>query len=447
MRGHVSSRGPLGKPGKDGKRRHEGPPYTVVVELGEMPAQMCPVCTDKRGGHKLHWITGNALDKCPTCGGELDDVLERRQYSRSGFKLKREADAALVKQLDARNQGTYQEPTAATVGEFLVRRWLPDIKDSLKPSTFASYEQHVTAYLVPHLGSIRLRHLDPGHVNKMYRELAETKCKYRAGNLSPKTRRLVHITLRKALGDAERWGLVPRNAAALANPPKVTRHPMCVWTRDELRTFLDAVAEDRLFALWRTLAMTGMRRGEVCGLMWRHVDFAHATLNVEQSRVNVGGVVLVSEPKTGKGRALAVDAGTLEALKTWRDRQADELLELEFPQSPTTYLFTDAAGEPLHPDRVTKLFDEHHAAIRAEILKRHEEAGTEGDPPAFPRIRLHDLRHTHATHLLQAGIHPKVVSERLGHATISITLDTYSHVMPGMQESAVEMLAAMLDAD
>src|SRR5450830_70991 len=122
MRGHIASRGPINPKTK----KHEGPPYAIVVELGEMPAQMCPVCTDKRGGHKLHWITGKALDKCPTCDGELDDVLERRQYSRSGFKLKREADAALVKQLDARNQGVYQEPTNTTVAEFLVKRWLPD---------------------------------------------------------------------------------------------------------------------------------------------------------------------------------------------------------------------------------------------------------------------------------------------------------------------------------
>jgi len=439
MRGHITSRGPLGKPDKNGKRRHEGAPYAIVVELGEMPAQRCPVCVDPRGGRRLHWLDGKPLAVCPKCGGELDDVRERRQYTRGGFKLKREADAALIKQLDARNEGTYQEPTNTTVAEFLVNRWLPDVKDSLKPTTFAGYTNDVTAWIVPGIGTRRLRQLDPGHVNHLLRDLAATKCKYRTGNLSPKTRRLIYITLRKALADAERWGLVPRNAAALADPPKVTRRPMHVWSRDELRVFLDHVAEDRLFALWRVFATSGARRGEVLGLQWRHVDFAHATLNLEQSRVIVGYEVLVSEPKTGHGRSVPLDANTVAALKAWRDVQADELLALEFPQGPETYLFTDAAGEPLHPDRVTKIFGLHQAAIRAAQKKL--------DPPVeFPRIRLHDLRHTHATHLLQAGIHPKVVQERLGHATISTTMDIYSHVLPGMQESAAELVAAILDA-
>lgn len=153
--------------------------------------------------------------------------------------------------------------------------------------------------------------------------------------------------------------------------------------------------------------------------------------------------MLVSEPKTGHGRAVPLDANTVAALKAWRDRQADELLVLELAQGPETYLFTDWAespGEPLHPDRVTKIFGLHQAAVRAAQKKL--------DPPLeFPRIRLHDLRHTHATHLLQAGIHPKVVQERLGHATISTTMDIYSHVLPGMQESAAELVAAMLDAE
>ena len=429
MRGHVTSRGPVGRSGK-----REGPPYCVVVELGEQPAQRCPVCVDKRGAHKLHWIDGKPLAKCPTCSGELETVRERRQWSRSGFKLKREADAALAKHLVARDEGTYQEPSNTTVAEFLLQRWLPTIKNSVKPSTYGGYEHHVSAYLVPHLGTVRLHHLDPGHVNKFYAELAASKGGRSGRCLSPKTRRLIHITLRKALGDALRWGLVSRNAAALANPPKVMRRSLDVWTEEQLRTFLHCVAEDRLLAMWRLFATTGMRRGEVLGLQWKHVDFARATLSVEQSRVNVGYAVAVSETKTGRGRSLSVDGKTVEMLKVWRDRQADELLALAYAQGLETYLFTDAAGEPLHPDRVTKLFDLHQAAIRAKDSR-------------FPRVRLHDLRHTHATHLLQAGVHPKVVQERLGHATISTTLDIYSHVMPGMQESAAALIATMLETN
>jgi integrase len=426
MRGHVSSRGPINP--KTGK--HEGPPYSFSIELGEQPAQRCPVCADPRGGHRLHWITGKPLVACPDCGGELEEVRERRQFTKGGFKRKQEAQAALDKQLVARREDTYQEPTTITVGEYLQRRWLPTVENSLKPTTFAGYTNDVAAHIVPNLGHLRLRHLDPGHVNELYAKLAKTPCKYRAGNLSPKTRRLIHITLRKALGDAVRWGLVPRNAAALADPPKVPQHSMTVWTREQLRVFLDHVAEDRLFALWRTVATTGMRRGEVLALQWKHTDVAHSTLNVEQSRVIVGYEVVLSTPKTKAGRrSIPVDPNTLTALKKWRIRQAEELLALGSRPSQETYVFTDAIGEPLHPDRVTKLFE--IARLAAEV----------------PRIRLHDLRHTHATHLLQNGVHPKVVQERLGHATISTTMDIYSHVMPGMQESAAALVAAALDAD
>ncbi len=434
MRGHVISRGPVNP--KTGK--HEGAPYTYVVELGEQPAQRCPICVDARGGHRLHWVKGKPLEACPNCGGEMETIRERRQKTKGGYLRKKDAQADLEKQLVERREGTYREPSLLTVQEYLTEKWLPAIQHTIKPSTYASYQGHVTMYLIPHLGQLRLRDLEPADVNALYSKLANTLGGRGGACLSAKTRRLVHITLRKALGDAVRWRLVPFNAAADADPPRVTRQRMQVWTRDDLRAFLDHVAEDRLFAMWRTFAMSGLRRGEVLGLLWKHVDFDHAVLNVEQSRVNVGYEVVVSETKTGRGRAVSLDARTMEALAA---------LELEHPQTPEGYVFTDDKGEPLHPDRVTKLFDDHQAALRAYIVKRHRESGAEGDPQTPKRIRLHDLRHTRATHMLQAGVHPKVVQEILGHATISTTMDIYSHVMPGMQESAAEMLAALLDGD
>jgi integrase len=441
MRGHVISRGPINSRGK-----HEGPPYTVVVELGEQPAQECTRCADPRGGHKLYWLLGEPFKTCPKCGAQLENVRKRRQWTKSGFKLKREADAALAKQLVDRREGTYQEPTNTTVTEFLMQRWLPTVKNSVKPTTYFGYKRDCEAYLVPSLGSLRLRYLDPGHVNRFYGDLAAADAGRRGQGLSPKSRRLIHITLRKALGDAVKWGLIPRNAAALADPPRVTQRPMSVWNEEQLRAFLDSVADDRLYTMWRTFAMTGVRRGEALGLQWRHIDFANATLNLDQSRVAVGYEVVVSETKTGRGRGVSIDGSTLAAIKSWRDRQADELLAVDIAQGPDTWVFTDRAGEPLHPDRVTKLFGIHQVALRAEIVARHTAVGARGDAPEFPRVRLHDLRHTHATILLRAGVHPKVVQERLGHATISTTLDIYSHVLPGMQESAAALAAARVDA-
>jgi integrase len=284
---------------------------------------------------------------------------------------------------------------------------------------------------VPRLGALRLRVLDPGHVNKMYRELGQARGGRRGESLAPATRRHIHTTLRRALRDAVKWGLVSRNAAALADPPRVDRHnrTMNVWTREQIRTFLNHVADDRLFAMWRVFATTGMRRGEVCGLQWKHIDFERSLLTVRQARVNVGYKVQLGTTKTGASRVIPVGLNTVAALKAWRDRQADEFLELEIAQSPDHYLFTDKAGEPLHPDRVTKLFDQ---AVKAAGL---------------PRIRLHDVRHSYATIGLLNGIHPKVMAERLGHADVMITLQTYSHVLKGMQESAAELLEASIDSE
>ena len=443
LRGHIYSQGPLGEDGK-----HHGTPWGVVVELGEQPAQRCPVCVDGRGAHKRMWVKGRPLTECRRCHGPLDDVKVRKQFTRSGIAIKREAEAILKAQIGEREAGTYVEPSTMTVGEFLTKRWLPDTKASRKPSTHSSYEHHVNAYLVPALGTLLLRHLDAGHINAMYTDLAAPDAGQRGKGLSPATRRRIHHTLRRALRHALKWKLVQHNAAASADPPALDSAPeaMHVWTREQLRTFLAHVAEDRLFALWRTAATTGMRRGELCGLQWRHVDFEHSTLRVQQARVVVNWKVVLSTPKTKNGRrSIPVGPGTLAALKAWRDAQADTLYDLGFPQSPATYLFTDAAGEPLHPEKVTTLFNEHQDTLRAAILKAHAEAHAEGDPPVLPRIRLHDVRHTYATLGALDGIPAKVMAERLGQDVMTY-MQTYVHNLPGMSGSAAELLEARIDA-
>jgi integrase len=173
--------------------------------------------------------------------------------------------------------------------------------------------------------------------------------------------------------------------------------------------------------------MTGMRRGEAAGLRWVDVDLKSARISVCQARVTVGYKVQLSEPKTRRvRRSIALDGGTVSVLRHWKGGQARERLEWGPAWTNTGYVFTREDGLPYHPDRVTKLFEE--AVERLNL----------------PRIRLHDLRHTHATIALSAGVHPKVVSERLGHANISITLDTYSHAVPALEEEAAAKLAAML---
>ena len=204
---------------------------------------------------------------------------------------------------------------------------------------------------------------------------------------------------------------------------------MKTWTKEQLKKFLESVAEERLSPLWHTIAMTGMRRGEAIGLRWSDVDLENGRLSVRRALIPSGREVIVSEPKTIKGRrVIAIDPGTIEVLKAQAARQLDEQKEWDDAWVETGLVFTQENGAALDPETVTRYFRQ---AVKRSML---------------PAIRLHDLRHTHATLALQAGIHPKVVSERLGHATISITLDTYSHAVPAMQEEAAALIAGLVFA-
>ncbi len=227
------------------------------------------------------------------------------------------------------------------------------------------------------------------------------------------------------------WGYLNRNPAALAVKPKQRSAgsvDMRTWTADELRRFLDHVRDDRLFPAWRLAASTGLRRGELLGLRWQDVDLHAGRVSVRQTLTTVGNKVAFGEPKTARGkRNIALDGVTIGALRTWRTQQAQERLALGPVWQDTGLVFSREDGSLIHPDTFSFWFDRH---VRAADV---------------PRIRFHDLRHTHATLALQAGVPAKVVSERLGHATVAFTLDVYSHVIPALQEDAAERIAALVD--
>ena len=201
------------------------------------------------------------------------------------------------------------------------------------------------------------------------------------------------------------------------------------WNAKQLKGFLDATKQDRLGPLWRVLAMTGMRRGEACGLRWEDVDLEKGRLSVRRALIPHGDGVIVSEPKTARGRrSIALDPGTIEAPKAQAQRQLADQEDKREVWSDSGYVFTKESGEPLPPQMASRAFAQ--AAATAKL----------------PRIRLHDLRHTHASLALAAGINPKVISERLGHATVSITLDTYSHAIPAMREEEAALIADLVFA-
>jgi integrase len=308
------------------------------------------------------------------------------------------------------------------LGSFLTDLWLPAIRPTLRNSTHTAYSSHVRNHLEPHLGDQVMRKLQPQRLNVLYAELLAGGNMKSAVGLAPETVIRVHATLHRALRDAVRWGYLRENPADRADPPKqkMGSQKMRTWSAEELRRFLEAASEDRDHILWLLYAMTGMRRGEGLGLRWQDVDLVGGVIAVRQTVIDVGGRVEFSTPKTARGRrVIALDPSTLKTVRNhWarNKRPADSLV------------FCRSDGLPLKPGQVTRRF----SAILAKA--------------GLPRIRLHDLRHTHATLALQLGIHPKIVSERLGHSTIAFTLDVYSHATPHMQSDAAVRLGELMSA-
>jgi len=416
MRGHVRHRG-----------ESTSGSWEYIVDVGMHAAQRCTVC-----GRRL-WIERRPKESCPKCGGALKETEERRRETKAGFSTQKECQTAMNKLLVAVEQHNYAAPTKASVRDYLTKEWLPAVKSTIRPTTYNSYVQHVECHIVPHIGTVKLQKLSGSQVNALYAKLAETGRKDGKTSLSPMTIHHVHACLHKACKDAVRWGHISRNPLDAADPPRKKgdgTKEMRTWTKEQVKAFLEAMKDERLSPLWHTIAMTGMRRGEAIGLRWSDVDLEGGRLAVRRALIPSGRDVIVSEPKTVKGRrVIAIDPGTVEVLKAQAARQLDEQKEWDEAWIETGLVFTLENGAALDPESVSRYWRQ---AVKKSLL---------------PPIRLHDLRHTHATLALQAGIHPKVVSERLGHATISITLDTYSHAIPAMQEEAAALIAGLVFAN
>ncbi len=280
------------------------------------------------------------------------------------------------------------------------------------------------------MASITLADLAPADLRAWHATLLRKPKRWGGDPLSPTTVRLTHRVLRRALQDALRWELIDRNPCDAVIAPRRAEIEMRSWDAVQARTFLAHVEHDRLSAMWRLFVATGMRRGEVAGLRWIDVDLDAGRIAVRSTRVLVYTEVQVVEPKTRRSRrSVTLDAGTVDALRDHRARQEHERALGGEAWTDSGYVFVRKDGHPIDPDRITHLFGLAVAAC------------------GLPRIRLHDLRHTAATLALGAGVHPKVVSERLGHSSIALTLDTYSHVLPSMQEDAAAKMGSILDVD
>jgi integrase len=344
----------------------------------------------------------------------------RRQRRKSGFATRRAAQAFLNEQLMRLGDGSYAEPSKETVAEYLAE-WLDSIEGTVRPLSARQYRSRVRSRIIPSLGQVRLQSLSPVRVNAFYRELEQA-------GLSVATRRATHAVLHGALRDAVRWGKLVRNPADLADPPAATKTPVEAWTVSELSRFLDYVTSDRLYALWRLAATTGMRRGELAGLTWRCLDLDSARLSVEQQLYPVPGGVRFGPPKSARSRrTVALDAETVEALRSHRDAQLVERNFAADAYCDSDLVFADELGTPLHPDRLTRWF------------------GTRRHAAGIPTGTLHVLRHTAATLMLTSGVPVHIVAARLGDESTTV-LSTYAHLLPSSDEVAAERVAAALTA-
>ena len=334
-------------------------------------------------------------------------------------KTRQEVAEKLSKAVSDRVGGLVFDGDHETLGAYL-ERWIDEaVRDTVKQSTLENYAYVVRRHIIPDLGLVRLRNLKSRDVRRLYRE------KLDAG-LAPRTVQIIHTVLRRALQQAMRDDVLPRNICDAVTAPRQTRKEMRPLTPEQAKRLLAVAHGDRLEALYVLAITAGLREGELLGLRWDDIDLERRLLQVRRqlTRTRVG--LSFSTPKRGKARVVKLTATAVAALEGHKIAQDEERTRLGALWQETGLVFTSTVGTPVDVGNLT------YRSFRP-LLERAD----------LPRIRFHDLRHTCATLLLSRRTHPKIVQEMLGHANISMTMDTYSHVLPDMQEKAV---SAMDDA-
>jgi integrase len=354
---------------------------------------------------------------------------KRHQARRRGFPTKKAAQEVLDAIRTAVRQESFVRPSKMTLREFVETTWLPGVKVKLDDSTLSSYRRNLQLHVLPRIGHLRLAQVGPDDLNRVYSELQQTgRRDGKAGGLSDRTVRYIATITGRVFEDAVRWNHVLRNPARRADPPSergATPSRPRPWSPSELADFLSRCGDNRYRPLYTFLALTGCRRGEALGLHWADIEDGiatiHSTITAVEHKVKVGG-----QTKTGKVRQIELDAPTLAALRIWRARQAQERLLFGTGYPETGLVFCHPDGRPYHPERVSREFDRMVQRLKLR------------------RVRLHDLRHGWATMALKAGVHPKIVQERLGHSNIGVTLNIYSHTDLELRAGAAAKVAGLV---
>jgi integrase len=367
-----------------------------------------------------HWAI--ILDQRDTATGER----KRKWHSFTGTK--RDAQTECARLISEMKSGAYIELSKVTLKEFL-DRWLNHIKPNVSPRTHERYEQIAAKNIAPLLGAKALAKLQPIDISGGYAKALQTGRRDGKGGLSPRTVHHMHRVLYSALAQAERWKLIGRNPAALLEKrdrPKIERKPVSTIDAPTTATVFDAARERRLFIPLVLATLCGLRRGEITALRWKSVDLDNGQLAVVASTEQTdAGAIREKEAKSGRARTVALPSLAVEELRRWRVLQGQELLKLGVRADDGWHVVTRADGSPLQPRSLTH--------VMSDFLDRWG-------------MTLHGLRHSHASHMLAAKVHPKVVQERLGHSSIAITMDVYSHLMPNMQGEAAAAVDVALRA-
>ncbi|NLG79219.1 MAG: site-specific integrase [Firmicutes bacterium] len=375
---------------------------------------------EKRGNS---WRLSVYLGKDPVTGKE-------RRIRKTVRGSEKDAQKALRDLLHSIDEGTFVEPAKMTVEQYL-GQWLETHKANVEPTTHDWYALVCRKHIAPHLGQVQLQKLTPLAIQQFYAsKLQEGRLDGKGVSLSPNTVRHIHRVLHKALNAAVKLQLIPRNPCDAVEPPKAVKKEARYWTPEEAAQFLEAIQEDRLYALFYVALGTGLRRGELLGLRWQDVDLNEGRLTVRQEIVRKSKGTLVKAPKTEKSRAtISLSRGVVEVLKKHKARQAQERLLMGDQYHDSGLVFTTFEGKPLDPSYISgdyfgKLIE------KAKVRK----------------INFHALRHTHATILASQGVPLKVVSERLRHSSVAITGDIYSHVFAEMDREAADSFDAAMQA-
>jgi integrase len=333
---------------------------------------------------------------------------KRRWYSFHGTK--RDAQRRCAELVAETRGGAAASPERLTVEQYL-ERWLEHMRPLVSPKSHQRYCQMARANLIPVIGTTPIAKLSPMQISGAYATMIRN-------GLAPATVIHVHRLLSQALKHAVRWRILPVNPCNDVSPPRFERRELRVWDTQTMAAALDTSRGWQCHIPILLASLCGMRQGEIAALRWRHIDLDRGLIAVVEAVEQTSAGVRIKPPKSGKGRSVTLPTLAVTELRQWRARQAEGILRLGIRPNEDTRVVTRGDGLPMRP-----------SAIYQSWTRFLADSG-------LPRIRFHDLRHSHATALLSSGIHPKVASERLGHARVGITLDVYSHVIGNMQDEA-----------